>query len=87
MPVSAAVRDRAGLVAGDGLVVDLELDHAPRVVDVPADLAAALYADTLAEAFEQLSPSNRKRHVLSVESAKTQETRQRRIAKVLMELR
>ena len=87
-PVSAAIREQAGLTAGDEVDVRLELDDAPRVLDIPADLADALKADKFAEeAFSQLSYSNRKRHVLSVEGAKTPETRQRRLAKVLSGLR
>jgi hypothetical protein len=86
-PVSAAVRDHAGIAAGDRLDVEIELDSAPREVTIPAELAGAL--DELPgarRAFEQLSYSNQKRHVLSIESAKSPETRQRRIAKTLDEL-
>jgi uncharacterized protein YdeI (YjbR/CyaY-like superfamily) len=54
---------------------------------VPADLASALAADpAAATAFEKLSYSNRRRHVLGVEDAKTAETRQRRIAKTVATL-
>jgi uncharacterized protein YdeI (YjbR/CyaY-like superfamily) len=49
---------------------------------VPADLAAALDAEPEAQrTFEGLSYSNKSWHVLQVEGAKTEETRQRRIAK------
>jgi uncharacterized protein YdeI (YjbR/CyaY-like superfamily) len=65
-------------------VVDLELDTAPRTVDVPEDLAAALDASPGArEAWERLAPSHKKAHVTAVESAKAAETRQRRIAKAI----
>jgi uncharacterized protein YdeI (YjbR/CyaY-like superfamily) len=51
-------------------------------VDVPPDLAAALDAEPVARAtFDALSYSNRSWHVLQVAGAKTDETRQRRIAK------
>ena len=87
-PVSAAVREQAGVVAGDVLEVGIELDTAPRELEIPAELAAALDRDPSAlEAFERLSYSNRKRHVLAVEGAKTEQTRQRRLAKILAELR
>ena len=39
--VSAENRANAGVSAGDRLDVELELDTAPRVVEVPEDLAAA----------------------------------------------
>jgi hypothetical protein len=86
--VSAQNRAAAGVAAGDELDVTLELDTEPREVAVPAELAEALAADDLArQAFEALSYSNRLRHVLSIEDAKTPQTRQRRIAKVLDTLR
>jgi hypothetical protein len=86
-PVSAAVREACGVAAGDEVEVEIELDTAPRELTIPAELANALAQHPAAqEAFEKLSYTNRKRHVLAVESAKTDETRQRRIAKALDEL-
>jgi hypothetical protein len=41
LPVSAQIRDGAGIGAGDEVEVDLELDTAPREVTVPDDVAAA----------------------------------------------
>ena len=88
IPVSAAVRGEAGLTAGDEVHVVLSLDTAPRVLQVPDDLAAALDATPAARAFfDGLSYSNRRRHVLAIEDAKTSETRQRRIAKSIEMLR
>ena len=72
----------AGVAGGDEVDVDIELDTAPRVVDVPADFAAALDAEPAARrTFDGLSYSNKSWHVLPIEGAKTDETRQRRIAK------
>ena len=86
--VSAAHRAGAGVVGGDELDVDIELDTAPRVGVVPGDLAAALDADPEARrTFDTLSYSNKSWHVLQVEGAKTGETRQRRIAKSIDILR
>jgi hypothetical protein len=86
-PVSAAVREQAGVQAGDRVDVQIELDTAPRELAVPEDLTALLDGNPAAkQAFERLSYSNRKRHVLAIEGAKTQETRERRLAKVLDEL-
>jgi hypothetical protein len=80
--VNADHRAGAGVAGGDEVVVDIELDTAPREVTVPADLAAALDAAPRARAsFEALSYSNKSWHVLQVTGAKTDETRQRRIAK------
>src|SRR5204863_7601491 len=46
--VSAEHRAGAGVAGGDEVDVDLELDTAPREVEVPADLAAALDAEPAA---------------------------------------
>jgi len=87
LPVSAANREGAKIAAGDIVEITLELDDQPREVEVPADLAAALDTDAAARAaFDALSFSNRRAHVASVEDAKTAETRERRIAKVVAAL-
>lgn len=87
LPVSAENRSGAGISAGDVVDVTLELDTAPRVVEVPDDLAAALATDAAAQAaFAALSFSAQKAHVASVTSAKTEATRERRIQKVLTDL-
>lgn len=86
--VSAEHRAGARVAGGDVIEVDLELDSAPREVEVPADFAAALDAEPAARAtFDRLSYSNRSWHVLQVNGAKTDETRQRRIAKSIEILR
>jgi len=88
LPLSAENRTAAGVVAGDEVDVTVERDDAPREVLVPPDLQAALDADPAAKAFfEGLSKSNRQRHVLSVEGAKTPETRARRVEKAVVSLR
>ena len=88
LPISAENRERAGVAAGDEVDVDIELDTAPRVVGVPDDFAAALDAEPAARAtFDKLSNSNKGWHVLQVEGAKTDETRQRRIAKSVATLK
>jgi hypothetical protein len=86
--VSAENRAGAGVAGGDEMDVDLELDTAPREVTVPADFAAALDLEADARrTFDGLSYSNRQWHVLSIEGAKTDETRQRRIARSIEALR
>lgn len=86
--VSAEHRAGAKVTGGDVIEVDLQLDTAPREVDVPADFAAALDAEPAARAtFDGLSYSNKSWHVLQVNGAKTDETRQRRIAKSVEILR
>src|SRR5919107_595137 len=88
VPLSAENRQGAGVAAGDEVEVDLELDTAPREVAVPSDLAEALEQDPEARrVFDGLPYSHRLRWVLSVEDAKTEQTRRRRIAKTLAGLR
>jgi hypothetical protein len=82
LPLSAENRAAAGVAAGDEVEVEVELDTAPRVIEVPEDFAAALDADSAARTtFDGLSYSNQRYHVESVTGAKTPETRQRRIEK------
>jgi hypothetical protein len=80
--INADVREAAGIAGGDEIDVDMELDTEPREVSVPADLAAALDEEPDARRyFDGLSYSNKSRHVLAITGAKSEETRQRRIAK------
>lgn len=84
---NAETRAATGRGAGDEIEVRLDLDDAPRTVDVPADLAAAFASDPAAgAAWSKLSFSNQRRHADSINGAKTDETRARRLAKVLGEL-
>jgi hypothetical protein len=87
LPLSGERRAAAGVAAGDQVEVDVELDTAPREVEVPADLAAALAAEPAAKArFEALAYSHQLRHVLAVEGAKAEATRARRVAAVVTAL-
>ncbi|MCU1506509.1 MAG: hypothetical protein QOG18_853 [Microbacteriaceae bacterium] len=87
LPLSAEHRTAAGVAAGDRIDVTLEIDSSPREVDVPSDLAIALSSTPdAARAFEALSYSNKRRHVLSIEGAKAADTRARRIEKTIGEL-
>jgi len=88
LPVSAEVRAGAGIAAGDEVDVEMDLDTAPREVAVPSDVAEALAQDADAERFfAGLSYSNKRRIVLSIEEAKSPETRQRRIDKAITDVR
>ncbi len=88
LPVSAEVREHARIAAGDEVDVDIELDAEPREVSVPPDFAAALDGDRDARRFfDGLSYSNKRRFVISIEDAKTAETRDRRIVRAVATLR
>lgn len=86
--VSAERRAAAGIEGGEVYDVDVELDTAPREIEVPEDLAAALAAEPEAKAFwDRMSFSNQRWHAEQLTSAKTAETRARRLAKSLDLLR
>ena len=86
--VSNDVRKAAGVAGGDEVEVELELDTEPRVVSVPDDLAAALDGVPEARAaFDRLNYSNKRRIVEPITTAKSPETRQRRIDKAVETLR
>ena len=70
VPLSAENRAAAGVAAGDNVEVEIEVDTAERVLDVPEDLAAAIAADAGAQAFwDSISYSRRRRIVLAVDGA------------------
>jgi hypothetical protein len=85
---SADHRAASGIKGGDPIEVSIELDTEPRTVELPADFAAALKADPQAQAtYDKLSNSLKGYHVSQVTSAKTDETRQRRLEKSIATLR
>jgi hypothetical protein len=86
IPFSSDKRAATGIRGGDAIVVEVTLDTAPRTVEVPDDLAAALAEAHARATFDALSPSHQKAHVTSVESAKAAETRARRVEAVVAKL-
>ena len=83
---SSAHRAASGLKGGDAVKVILELETAPRSIEVPADLHQALSKAQLNQVFEQQAPSKRKEFVRQVVEAKTEETKARRIDKIVATL-
>ena len=78
------IRETAGVEAGEKVVLEIARDGAPRTVEVPPDLAAALDVNTkLRQAFDAMSYTHRKEYVQAVLEAKKPETRERRIAKTV----
>ena len=77
-------RTAAGIAPGDTVAVALASDDAPRVVEVPEDLATALDAAPGARAaFDAASFTHRREWVEWVEEAKRAETRERRVRGVV----
>jgi hypothetical protein len=88
LSLSAEHRRASGLVGGQQVEVTLALDTEPRVVEVPAALAEAWAGDdALRASFDSLSPSRQKALTLPIADARTDATRERRVAAALDALR
>ncbi|MFI5888528.1 YdeI/OmpD-associated family protein [Actinoplanes sp. NPDC051513] len=86
--VSAERRTAAKIEGGQVYDLDIELDTAPRVIETPDDLRAALDSDVAARAtWEKLSYSHQRQHVDAINAAKTPSTRERRVVKAIEMLR
>jgi antitoxin component of MazEF toxin-antitoxin module len=82
--ISAANRQAAGIAEGDEIELDVTLDTAPRTVEEPEDLAAALdAAPTARTSFDKLAFGLKGKHIRDIEAAKSDEVRARRIAKLV----
>lgn len=85
---NAETRKATGRGAGDEVEVRLDVDDEPRVIEPPADLVAELRQDPGAKAaWDKLSYSRQRAHAESITGAKAADTRARRVAKVLSDLR
>lgn len=80
-------REASGVKAGDTLEVILELDSGYREVEVPAELQTALEQAGLQDTFVALAYSRRKEYARQVAEAKAPETKERRIQKIIAELK
>jgi hypothetical protein len=86
--LNRSVRQEAGVEAGDTVEVELDLDTAPREVEVPEALTSALARDSqAAAAFESLAYTHRKEYARWIHEAKRDETRRRRVAQAIEMLR
>jgi uncharacterized protein YdeI (YjbR/CyaY-like superfamily) len=82
--ISAANREAAGIAEGEEIEIDLTLDTAPRTVEEPDDLSAALDANPTARTtFDKLAFGLKGKHIRDIESAKSAEVRARRISKLV----
>ncbi|GAB3789130.1 YdeI/OmpD-associated family protein [Spirosoma horti] len=87
IPVSAAVRAQAGVKGGDPITVQVSPRSGPSPITLSADFQQTLEANQDAKVFfDSLSPSGKKKYVSLLESAKTDETRQKRLQKIMADL-
>lgn len=85
--VLKAIREELGVGPGDEIVVRIERDSTERIVTIPTELAEALETEPAArEAFDKLSYTHRREHVIHITQAKRPETRRRRAAKTIERL-
>ena len=83
-----AFRASAGIAEGDEVEVVIERDDAPREVEVPPALQAALDGDAVARAaYERLSFTHRREYANWIAEAKQEKTRSRRTERALEMLR
>ena len=86
--VHKATREAAGVDIGEEVEIELTRDDSPRVLEIPAELEAALAAEPdLRERFDGLSFSRRRELADPISQAKNPETRAARLPKALAALR
>jgi bifunctional DNA-binding transcriptional regulator/antitoxin component of YhaV-PrlF toxin-antitoxin module len=81
--IPKSFREAAGIKAGEKITVAIEADEAPRNVETPADLTAALKKAGLTAEWEKLSYTYKKEHARAIGEAKRPETRINRIEKAV----
>ncbi|HSQ79441.1 MAG TPA: YdeI/OmpD-associated family protein [Candidatus Bathyarchaeia archaeon] len=81
------IREKLGKGAGDALRVTVELDIAPRIVELAPDVEAAYKKGGVLDRYRALSYSHQRERNLWIEEAKQAETRARRIAKSVLDLK
>ncbi|HEY6073722.1 MAG TPA: YdeI/OmpD-associated family protein [Anaerolineales bacterium] len=83
-----SIREQCGKDFGDEVHVTLEADTEERVVEVPAELQQALKKEKTAQSyFDSLSYTHKREFVNYILEAKKDETRARRVEKVVEMLR
>jgi uncharacterized protein YdeI (YjbR/CyaY-like superfamily) len=88
MVINEAMREATGKGLGDTITVELDVDPGTREVTVPVDMQQALHKDkTAMERYMALAYPHRKRYIEWVDSAKKAETRSKRIARLMDELK
>jgi hypothetical protein len=79
LPILKAIREQTGTGPGDIVEVEVWKDEAPRAIEIPAELKAAIKKHGLMPVFEQLSYTHQKEYCRWITEAKKEETRLRRL--------
>jgi hypothetical protein len=80
--INRRLRDEAGVAAGEKVVIELDRDDEPRVIDVPVEVAKALTVRARS-IFDALPYTHQREYVEWITEAKRDETRERRLAKMV----
>jgi hypothetical protein len=84
MPVNKTLREGAGVRPGDMVDMVIERDQEERTVEAPPELERELAKSKKArERWDELAFTHKKEMALSISGAKQEETRKRRLAKVM----
>jgi uncharacterized protein YdeI (YjbR/CyaY-like superfamily) len=84
MPVNRILRAGAGVQPGDMVDMVMERDEEERTVEAPSVLKKALEKNQAAQAnWQKPSFTNKKEMALAILGAKQEETRARRLAKIM----
>jgi hypothetical protein len=84
MPVNKTLRDGAGVKPGDVVEVVMERDDEERTVEAPAELKKAFAKNKTAKMnWEKMGFTHKKEMAIWIEGAKREETRLRRLEKVV----
>jgi hypothetical protein len=81
------IREKLGKDRGDEVQVTVELDEAPRIVELAKGVEAAYKKAGVLEPYRSLSFSHQREYNLWIEDAKQAETRKRRIEKAIEQIR
>lgn len=88
MPVNKALCRSAGVKPGDMVDVVMERDEEERTVEAPPQLRKELAKSKKAQQrWEKLSFTHKKEMAISIREAKQEETRARRLAKIMQVLK
>lgn len=88
MVVNRQMREGAKVKAGNVVSIVIELDEDKRTVDVPTWLKRIIQADAKAKAaWPKLSITHQKEYVHGIAEAKREETRDKRVAQMMRNLR
>jgi uncharacterized protein YdeI (YjbR/CyaY-like superfamily) len=88
MPVNKALCQGAGVAPGDIVDVVMERDEESRTVEAPPELKKELAKSKKAQKrWDGLAFTHKKEMALSISGAKQEETKKRRLAKVMLVLK